>query len=208
MTQSRSTEGAAFGAVVQAIWPVLPAYLDNLIRLGLVCGDDEPLAGPGSLSGARGTARGAPGDQAHHAGQERPAYGPADRGIDDLQGAQRLALELGLGLETIPTFGNLAWSLGDTQGPEEALRRTRHLSPLALSSDSRKPMIGFAWRRRAPCLTDHGRLRPDACAGWSRSRRQPVENQSSDGRSGCGEERATAVCAQEDFGSCGSRSST
>ena len=55
-------------------------------------------------------------------GVSRCHLGDHDSGIDDLRSAQRLALELGLGLETIPTYANLAWSLGDTDGPEEALR--------------------------------------------------------------------------------------
>ncbi len=57
-------------------------------------------------------------------GMSRCHLGDHAGGIDDLRGAQRLALELGLGLETMPTFGNLAWSLGDTEGPEAALRMT------------------------------------------------------------------------------------
>ena len=55
-------------------------------------------------------------------GVSRSHLGDHDGGIHDLRDAQRLALELGLGLETIPTYANLAWSLGDTDGPEEALR--------------------------------------------------------------------------------------
>lgn len=55
-------------------------------------------------------------------GVSRCYLGDHAGGIEDLRGAQRLALELGLGLETIPTYANLAWSLGDTEGPEEGLR--------------------------------------------------------------------------------------
>jgi class 3 adenylate cyclase/tetratricopeptide (TPR) repeat protein len=54
-------------------------------------------------------------------GVARGHLGDHESGIDDLRSAQRLALELGLGLETIPTFGNLAFSLGDTAGPQDAL---------------------------------------------------------------------------------------